>query len=80
MFVKQTVDLPPMAEVIANVGPEGNVAVFYYSNVGLNHFAKVIERAETYVVIEETNYKRCQHSIRTIPLDDPSLLGFYNSI
>jgi len=78
LFVKQTYNLPRMNDVIAGVGAEGEVAVFYYSSNGLHHFAKVIERGADYVVIEETNYNRCKHSIRKIMLTDPSLLGFYD--
>ena len=70
--------LPPTSQIKNNLVDVGSVAVFYYSQVGLHHYAVVVAVTDDGYIIEETNYKRCQKGSRTIPKDDPSLLGFFH--
>jgi len=69
--------LPSTATILNNIQPEGKVAVFYYSNIGLHHYAVVRSETDTHYLIEETNYKSCAHSVRMVSKDDPALLGFF---
>jgi hypothetical protein len=66
-----------MKEVIAHVSATGSVAVFYYPESGLYHFAILRGETSGRYFIEETNYSRCKHGFRWIEKSDPALLGFY---
>ena len=54
------------------------MAVFYYADIGLYHYAVVREETETHYIVEETNYKKCQQSKREVDKGDSSLLGFFH--
>jgi len=69
--------LPSSATIRSNLSDAGSVAVFYYSQVNLPHYAVVVEETADNYLIEETNYHRCQKGTRIIPKNDPSLLGFF---
>lgn len=47
-----------------------------YSYFG--HTGVVVEISNTEIRIKEANYIPCKKSERIIPLDDPSILGYYN--
>lgn len=70
--------LPSTKVILSNLQQEGEVAVFYYSDIGLHHYAVLVGETDTHYIIEETNYKRCKFGQREIPKDDPALLGFFN--
>lgn len=65
--------LPPTATILANLGAEGEVAVFYYPDSGLYHYA-VVESVEPFVVTD-TNYGSATKKTRAE--DGTRLLGFY---
>jgi hypothetical protein len=71
-------ELPSTATILSSLGEKGNVAVFYYSDVGLHHYAVLVGETDTHYIIEETNYQRCKFGQRQIPKNDPALLGFFN--
>jgi hypothetical protein len=71
-------DLPSTATILSSISEKGNVAVFYYQNIGLHHYAVLVGETDTHYIIEETNYQRCKFGQRQIPKDDPALLGFFN--
>lgn len=75
---QQFPSLPSTRDILGNLSDTGQIAVFYYASIGLNHYAVVIERTDTHITIAETNYHGCQQTWRTVPLDDPALLGFYS--
>jgi hypothetical protein len=70
--------LPSTNDILNNLNATGTVAVFYYSDVGLYHYAVLVGETDTHYIIEETNYQRCKFSTRQVPKDDHSLLGFFN--
>jgi hypothetical protein len=71
-------ELPSTATILSSLSEEGNVAVFYYADIGLYHYAVVREETETHYIVEETNYKKCQQSKREVDKGDSSLLGFFH--
>ena len=78
LFVKKVfTSLPSTHTILSNVATSGPVAVFYYSSVGLHHYAVVLGETDDGYFIEETNYKECEHGTRIIPKDDPNLIGFF---
>lgn len=78
-YVQQEVGgLPSSGEILRNLSATGTVAVFYYTEVGLHHYAVVRGETDTHYLIEETNYKRCKHGTRKVPKNDPALLGFFH--
>lgn len=78
-YVKtQFPDLPPTKYIWANLSEQpGGVAVFRYPS-GLEHYAVVDAVGTSTIQIRETNFNSGTYTERTIPLDDPSLHGFYN--
>lgn len=78
-FVDSVVDLPHSSVVRNNLEDSGNVAVFYYPESGLFHYAFVVNRDGDSVMIAETNYHRCQYSQRVIRTDYPNLIGFFQA-
>ena len=78
-YVDSVVDLPHSSVVKNNLGDSGNVAVFYYPESGLYHYALVLDKDESSVTISETNFRRCQYTQRVIGTEYPYLLGFYNA-
>jgi hypothetical protein len=79
-YVKQTYapTLPSTATILSSLSATGSVAVFYYADIGLHHFAWVVrEEADAYLV-DEANYESCQRSQRRVPKNDVSLLGFFD--
>ncbi len=70
--------LPSTGVILNNLQQSGNVAVFYYQDVGLHHYAVLVGETDTHYIIEETNYKRCKFGIRQVPKNDKSLIGFFN--
>lgn len=79
-FTKQTYhpDLPSMKEVNSNLTQNiSDVAVFYYHNSGLYHYAKVTWTDGYNFKIDEANYNHCKRSQRDLNLDYQYLLGFY---
>lgn len=80
MYVKKTYhqDLPPMAVINANLRAEvSDVAVFYYRNSGLYHYAKVTWSDGYNFKTDEANFSHCMLSQRNLSTDYPHLLGFY---
>ncbi len=72
-------NLPSTYEILNSLTfNTGEVAVFYYRDSGLYHYALVKEIGEDYIKIEETNYKRCRFSERIIPRNNPDLLGYFS--
>jgi hypothetical protein len=71
-------DLPSTATILSSLSEEGNVAVFYYQNIGLHHYAVLVGETDTHYIIEETNYQRCKFGQREVLKKDPTLLGFFN--
>lgn len=69
--------LPSTKVILSNLQQKGEVAVFYYSDAQLHHYAVVREETDTHYLIEETNYKSCTHGVREVSKTDPSLLGFF---
>lgn len=77
-YVKQTFEeLPMTAEIKRNLSDSGDVAVFYYPNSDLYHYAVVEEETEETFTISETNFKTCQKTEREIDRNNIRLLGFY---
>jgi hypothetical protein len=73
-------DLPSSATVRANATAPAaphTVAVFYYAEVGLYHYAYVTAVSDTDIYIDEANYVSCVQGRRIVPKNDPSLLGFF---
>lgn len=76
---KQYPNLPRTQEIKQNLTEDvGDLAVFYYPNSGLYHYASVSETDGFSFKIKEANYKRCQETTREINTDYPYLLGFYH--
>lgn len=65
--------LPPTATILSNLEAEGEVAVFYYPDSGLYHFA-VVESVEPFIVTD-TNYGSATKKTREE--NGTRLLGFY---
>lgn len=78
LFVKNVYpSLPNTNEILSFLSEEGSVAVFYYSDIGLHHYAVVIGETENEYYIEETNYDACKKGKRIVPKNDSRLIGFY---
>jgi len=78
LFVKTELPkLPSTKEILSNVATSGVVAVFYYPDIGMYHYAIIRDEMETSFLIEETNYDACERGTRVVPKDDPRLIGFY---
>lgn len=72
--------LPSSADILSNLNQNnGELVVFYYSDSGLHHYAKVIHRTDTDITIDETNYKTCQRTVRTIPINHHTIVGYWGS-
>lgn len=69
-------DFPSTAQILNHLYKEGNVAVFYYPESNLYHYAYVLKETETTYLIDEANFYNCEHSFRRINKSDPALLGF----
>lgn len=71
-------DLPSTSVIKANIRSEiSDVAVFYYPDIGLYHYAAVIASDGYNFTIDEANYRHCARTTRELTLDYPGLLGFY---
>lgn len=82
-YVKETYypDLPGTDYILANLQQEyADVAVFYYPDSGLYHYAKIIEKTTTTYILDESNYQHCKQGIREIPHNYPRLIGFFDVI
>lgn len=80
-YVKNTYysNLPSMNVINSNIRSEiGDVAVMYYPESGLYHYAKVISSDGYNFVTDEANYNHCKRSNRQLTVDYPRLLGFYH--
>lgn len=66
--------LPPMATILSNLEATGEVAVFYYPNSNLYHFA-VVESVEPFIVTD-TNYGSATKKTRQE--SGRNLIGFYS--
>jgi len=80
MYTKQTFfpDLPSTDVIKSNIRSEiSDVAVFYYQETGLYHYAAVIDSDGYNFTIDEANYRHCARTTRELTLDYPGLLGFY---
>ena len=66
-------DTPSTATILANLSDSGEIAVFYYPDVNLYHYA-VVESVNP-LVITETNYQSGKKTTRTNP---SRLIGFYD--
>ena len=80
-YVKQKyfANLPSTTFIHANLTQTiSDVAVFYYPSSGVYHYAKVLSNDGFSFTIDEANYHRCQETQRTLTLDYPRLIGFYN--
>jgi hypothetical protein len=62
---------------LSNLTSAGPVAVFYYPQIGLHHYAVVRGETDSHYLIEETNYRRCTQGTRMVAKSDPTLLGFF---
>ena len=72
-------DLPSTATIKSNLVKEiGDLAVFYYPESGLYHYAKVIWNDGYSIGLDEANFKHCQITQRVVNIDYPRLIGFYN--
>lgn len=71
-------NLPSTSEILSSLSDSGDLAVFYYGSSGVNHYAKVVERTDEYIIVDEANFHRCEVGIRKVMLNDPNLIGFYN--
>lgn len=78
-YVDSVVDLPHSSVIRGNIGDSGNVAVFYYPESRLYHYAYVVHKDKKYVSIQETNYHHCAYGERVIRTDYPYLLGFFSA-
>ena len=77
-YVKQTFEeLPWTGEIHRNLSDSGDVAVFYYPNSNLYHYAVVESESEETFTISETNFTTCMKTIRVISKSNIRLLGFY---
>lgn len=70
--------LPGTRHILNNLSDHGSVAVFYYKDADLHHYALVLYENEHHYVIEETNYTSCTKGMRNVPKNDPSLIGFFD--
>mgnify|MGYP003649221475 FL=1 len=66
--------LPNTQTILANLEQSGEVAVFYYPDSGLHHYA-VVESMEPFIVTD-TNYG--SHTKKTRLASDRNLIGFYS--
>lgn len=72
-------NLPNTATIKSNLKQEiGDIAVFYYPNSGLYHYAKVTRFEGNSFWIDEANYRRCQITQRKLNTQYPRLIGFYD--
>ena len=72
-------DLPSTATIKSNLVKEiGDLAVFYYPESGLYHYAKVIWNDGYSIGLDEANYNHCKITQRVVNIDYPRLIGFYN--
>ena len=78
-FVDSVVDLPHTSVIKNNLVESGNVAVFYYQESELYHYALVTETAGSTITISETNFSSCEYGKRVVRMDDKHLIGFYNT-
>lgn len=67
-------ELPPTATILSNLEASGEVAVFYYPEAGLYHYA-VVESVEPFIVTD-TNYGSATKKTRTE--SGRNLIGFYS--
>lgn len=67
-------ETPPTATILANLTDSGEIAVFYYPESGLYHYA-VVESLEPFI-ISDTNYG--SDTKKTRPETGLHLIGFYD--
>lgn len=71
-------DLPSTVEILENLEEEiSSLAVFYYPDSGLYHYAKVTWTDGYNFTTDEANLSPCKLTQRTLNLDYPRLIGFY---
>ena len=70
--------LPGTNHILANLSTSGEIAIFYYPDSGLHHYAVVESVSGTSINISETNYGGHFVNYRTVPRSDPHFLGFYD--
>lgn len=69
--------LSPDEVLIQNATETFNeIAVFYYPNSGLHHFAKVTGMGVGYFTTDETNLISGERTKRKVFFSDPRLVGF----
>jgi len=67
-------DLPNTATILSNLGASGEVAVFYYPDSDLYHYA-VVESVEPFI-ITDTNFSG--HKKETREVTSLRFIGFYD--
>lgn len=73
-------NLPHTEYILNNLQSNiGSLAVFYYPNSGLHHYAKVTWTNGYSFETNEANFKYCEISKRILNLDYPRLIGFYHN-
>ena len=80
LYTKQLIpSLPSTSTILDNLQLHvGDVAVFYYPESGLHHYAAVTWTDGWRFSIDEANYRTCQQTNRTLTLEYPRLIGFYS--
>lgn len=72
-------DLPMTSEIKVNLQKEiSDLAVFYYPKSGLYHYAKVTWTDGYNFTTDEANMSHCKITQRSLNLDYPQLIGFYD--
>jgi len=72
--VKSAKDLP--ANSTFHVGA---VVLFDYPENELGHVALIVKMTPEYMIVKETNYKKCSYTERRVYYNDPNIRGFYDS-
>lgn len=74
-------NLPSTKFILSNLQSEvGRVAVFYYPETGVYHYAMVTSYSKSSFVIDETNYKHCQRTVRELTYTYKNLVGFFDKM
>lgn len=57
----------------------GAVVLFDYPNNNLGHVALITKLTPEYMIVKDTNYKKCAYTERKVYYDDKYIRGFYDS-
>ena len=55
----------------------GGVVLFFYGN-DVYHAALIIELTGEYMIVKETNFKKCKETVRKVYFDDVFIIGYYS--